>query len=234
MLEMGCRTDGKVAPRMCCISPSVIPQPNDWDTSTTMTGYWRLEDPEQWAPDDALTAFLAGAGRPVVYIGFGSMAAKPAALLAMAAEICTRARCRAVIVAGWTQLDVAAVGGSDDILIVGDVPHDWLFPRVRCVVHHAGIGTMAAALLRRQDAQRGNRQSPPRRGDGREALIHYHGGPITPDTCAIKAWKARHAFISFAHYGQIGLAAEHCQSFAIDNGAFSFWKAGKQTDWKSY
>ena len=72
MLEMGCRTDGKVAPRMCCISPSVIPQPSDWDTLTTMTGYWRLEDPAQWAPDDALTAFLAGAGRPVVYIGFGS------------------------------------------------------------------------------------------------------------------------------------------------------------------
>lgn len=69
---------------------------------------------------------------------------------------------------------------------------------------------------------------------GAQRMIHYHGGPITPDTCAIKAWKARHAFISFAHYGQIGLAAEHCQSFAIDNGAFSFWKAGKQTDWKSY
>ena len=65
-------------------------------------------------------------------------------------------------------------------------------------------------------------------------MIHYHGGPITPDTCAIKAWKGRHAFISFAHSGQIGLAAQHCQSFAIDNGAFSFWKAGKQTDWDSY
>ncbi|ECJ6460203.1 hypothetical protein AIG23_21385 [Salmonella enterica subsp. enterica serovar Newport] len=25
-------------------------------------------------------------------------------------------------------------------------------------------------------------------------MIHYHGGPITPDTCAMKAWKGRHAF----------------------------------------
>ena len=65
-------------------------------------------------------------------------------------------------------------------------------------------------------------------------MIHYHGGPITPDTCAIRAWKSRHAFISFAHPGQIGLASEHCQSFAIDNGAFSFWKAKKQTDWNNY
>ncbi|ELD8288965.1 hypothetical protein QJD89_004630, partial [Salmonella enterica] len=56
-------------------------------------------------------------------------------------------------------------------------------------------------------------------------MIHYHGGPITPDTCAMKAWKGRHAFISFAHSGQINLAAEYCQSFALDNGAFTAWKA---------
>jgi hypothetical protein len=65
-------------------------------------------------------------------------------------------------------------------------------------------------------------------------MIHYHGGPITPDTCAIKAWKGRHAFISYANSSQIGLAAEYSQSFAIDNGAFSFWKAGKITNWLDY
>lgn len=67
-------------------------------------------------------------------------------------------------------------------------------------------------------------------------MIHYHGGPITPDTCAIRAWKGRHAFISFAHSGQINLAAEYCQSFALDNGAFTAWKAaGKnKIDWGDY
>lgn len=67
-------------------------------------------------------------------------------------------------------------------------------------------------------------------------MIHYHGGPITPDTCAIKAWAGRHAFISFAHAGQIGLAAEICQSFALDNGAFTKWKqaGGAPIDWSAY
>ncbi len=67
-------------------------------------------------------------------------------------------------------------------------------------------------------------------------MIHYHGGPITPDTCAMKAWKGRHAFISFSHSGQINLAAEYCQSFALDNGAFTAWKAaGKnKIDWSDY
>lgn len=65
-------------------------------------------------------------------------------------------------------------------------------------------------------------------------MIHYHGVPITPDTCAMKAWRGRHAFISFAHAGQLGLASEICQSFALDNGAFSFWKTGKEVDWTQY
>lgn len=67
-------------------------------------------------------------------------------------------------------------------------------------------------------------------------MIHYHGGPITPDTCAIKAWKGRHAFISFAHTGQLNLASEICQSFALDNGAFTAWKAAgrNKIDWAGY
>jgi UDP:flavonoid glycosyltransferase YjiC (YdhE family) len=32
------------------------------------------------------------------------------------------------------------------IRTVGDIPHAWLFPRVRAAVHHTGAGTSAAAL----------------------------------------------------------------------------------------
>lgn len=69
---------------------------------------------------------------------------------------------------------------------------------------------------------------------GSQRVIHYHGGPITPETCAVKAWSSRHAFISFAHPYQIEIAAMCAQSFALDNGAFSLWKAGKAVDWKAY
>lgn len=33
-----------------------------------------------------------------------------------------------------------------DSIVVGDLPHDWLFPRLAAVVHHAGVGTTAAGL----------------------------------------------------------------------------------------
>ena len=66
-------------------------------------------------------------------------------------------------------------------------------------------------------------------------MIHYHGLPITPDSSAVKAIDAGHAFVSFRHRGQLGVAVECCQSFAIDNGAFSAWKSGEPIlDWTEF
>lgn len=67
-------------------------------------------------------------------------------------------------------------------------------------------------------------------------MIHYHGGPITPETCALRAWRGRHAFVSFEHPGQLDLAASVCQSFALDNGAFSAWRrtGEPRADWGPY
>ena len=63
-------------------------------------------------------------------------------------------------------------------------------------------------------------------------MIHYHGLPITPGTSAVVAVKAGHAFVSFRHPGQLAIAVDVYQSFAIDNGAFSAWKSGEPVrDW---
>jgi hypothetical protein len=34
----------------------------------------------------------------------------------------------------------------ENVFMLGNCPHDWLFPRVSCVVHHGGAGTMAAGI----------------------------------------------------------------------------------------
>ena len=66
-------------------------------------------------------------------------------------------------------------------------------------------------------------------------MIHYHGLPITPATAAASAIDAGHAFVSFAHADQLGIAVECAQSFAIDNGAFSAWRAGNPVDdWSDF
>ena len=57
---------------------------------------------------------------------------------------------------------------------------------------------------------------------------------VTPATAALRTWTGRHAFVSFARPEQLPLAAEVCQSFALDNGAFSLWRAGTPVDWQAF
>mgnify|MGYP003141909847 CR=1 FL=1 len=52
-------------------------------------------------------------------------------------------------------------------------------------------------------------------------MIRYHGGPITPLPAALAAWNGKHAMVSFARDDQIALAADVCQSFVLDNGAYT-------------
>jgi len=50
----------------------------------------------------------------------------------------------------------------------------------------------------------------------------------------IMALQGKHACISFAHAEQIDVAVELCQSYIIDNGAFSAWKQGGLLDLEGF
>jgi len=66
-------------------------------------------------------------------------------------------------------------------------------------------------------------------------MIHYHGTPVggkVPERAHFL--QGRHALISYAHKIDIGLAADVCQSFVLDNGAFTTWKQGKTFDLDGY
>jgi UDP:flavonoid glycosyltransferase YjiC (YdhE family) len=123
-------------------SPAVVPRPADWRPGLDVVGYWWPARAAGWRPPADLVDFLA-AGPPPVFLGFGSMAgANGSRLSALAAGALRRAGVRGVVQAGWAGL--RATGG--DVITVGPVPHDWLFPRMAAVVHHAGAGTSAAGL----------------------------------------------------------------------------------------
>ena len=57
-------------------------------------------------------------------------------------------------------------------------------------------------------------------------MIRYHGGPITPESAALAAWKRSHAMVSFANPQQTELAFAVADSVAIDNGAWPIFSAG--------
>jgi sterol 3beta-glucosyltransferase len=122
-------------------SPAVVPRPADWPAAAYVTGYWWPARPPRWQPPDQLVDFLL-AGPPPVFVGFGSMTPPHERLHDVVSAAIKRAGVRGVVQSGWAEL--GAVG--DDILIVGDLPHEWLFPRTAAVVHHAGAGTTGAGL----------------------------------------------------------------------------------------
>lgn len=125
-------------------SSAVVPTPAEWPEQAHVTGSWFL-DSEDHAPDAALAAFL-DEGEPDLYIGFGSMALGRASheWSAAVAGALRRTGARAVVATGWGGLDADALPPT--ALPVHHVPHDWLFPWVRALVHHGGSGTVAAGL----------------------------------------------------------------------------------------
>lgn len=66
-------------------------------------------------------------------------------------------------------------------------------------------------------------------------MIHYHGTPIggTREDAA-KFLPGRHALVPFAYPTDLGIAAEVCQSFVLDNSAFTHWKKGGMVNVPAY
>jgi len=135
---------GQPVPRLYSYSPLVIPKPADWDAHAHVTGYRFLDHSPDWQPPAALLDFLA-AGPPPVYVGFGSlMPAHAERTTALVLEALRRSGQRGLLAQGWGALQQSDL--PDDVLMLQAAPHDWLFPRMRAVVHHGGAGTTAAGL----------------------------------------------------------------------------------------
>lgn len=136
--------DGAAVPVLYPVSPSIIPRPRDYPDSAHLTGYWFRSSSSDAALPADVSAFLDGDG-PVVYAGFGSMGfGKNAAERGRAMLDAIRAAgARAVVARGWGGLDAAR---ADDVLVIDEMPHELLFPRVSAIIHHGGSGTTAAGL----------------------------------------------------------------------------------------
>lgn len=132
------------APILHGFSRHVVPRPRDWPNWACVTGYWFLDRPVDWTPPARVIDFLRD-GPPPVYIGLGSMAnGDPARFTEMALAALRRSGQRGMLLSGWAGLGQADL--PDEVCLIDDVPHDWLFPQMAAVVHHGGAGTTAAGL----------------------------------------------------------------------------------------
>ena len=127
-------------------SPSLVPKPRDWGPEIDVGGFVFLDLASKFEPSKELSDFL-DAGEPPVYIGFGSIVVddpdKFTDMIFMAAEM---AGVRALVNKGWGGFGRDNANTPENIFMLGNTPHDWLFPRVKAVVHHGGAGTTAIGL----------------------------------------------------------------------------------------
>ncbi|KAI5921686.1 hypothetical protein F4810DRAFT_677383 [Camillea tinctor] len=144
LTEGPCLAETLQIPFTYCWSPSLVPKPADWPEYIDVCGFF-FRDPPQYTPPKDLDDFLRR-GPPPVYIGFGSIVIdNPGEMTRLIVEAVRSTGTRAIISKGWSGLGDES-DSSDDILYLGDCPHEWLFQRVSAVVHHGGAGTTACGL----------------------------------------------------------------------------------------
>ncbi|EMD60710.1 glycosyltransferase family 1 protein [Bipolaris sorokiniana ND90Pr] len=126
-------------------SPSLIPKPKDWGPEIDISGFVFLDLASSFKPPAELQKFLDD-GPPPVYIGFGSIVVDdPDAFTELIFEAVKQVGCRALVSKGWGGFGSNA-DCPDNVFMLENTPHDWLFPRCSAVVHHGGAGTTAIGL----------------------------------------------------------------------------------------
>lgn len=126
-------------------SPGLIPKPADWGPEIDIAGFVFLDLASSFQPPKTLVEFL-DAGEPPVYIGFGSIVVDdPDKFTALIFKAVEKSGVRALVSKGWGGLGDER-NTPENIYMLENTPHDWLFPRVSAVVHHGGAGTTAIGL----------------------------------------------------------------------------------------
>jgi sterol 3beta-glucosyltransferase len=131
-------------PSIYGISSHFLEKPADYPANSHYTGFWTLPSEQPLAQD--LESFIQ-AGEPPLLITFGSMPYDsnldfPKLLHSLSRECNTRI----VVVKGWGLTRMDGLEDSRDIKLIDTAPYDKLMPRVKAVVHHGGVGTIASCL----------------------------------------------------------------------------------------
>jgi sterol 3beta-glucosyltransferase len=136
--------DRRGMPVLYAFSAALLPAASALRDLGEVTGFWFVDESVDPEPPLALREFLA-AGPPPVSIGFSTMIdADPGQRTRLAIDALRRAGVRGLLQGPAEPGHRGSL--PRDVFAVGEVSHQWLFPHCAAVVHHAAVGTTAAAL----------------------------------------------------------------------------------------
>ncbi|CAO2834082.1 unnamed protein product [Amaranthus hypochondriacus] len=126
-------------------SHHVLPKPKDWGPEVDVVGYCFLNLGSNYKPQEELIDWMKKGSKPV-YVGFGSMLLDDSRKTTnIILEALKQTGQRGILDRGWGDLGVSSEL-PDNVFLIENCPHDWLFPQCSSVVHHGGGGTTAAGL----------------------------------------------------------------------------------------
>ncbi|EGW34416.1 uncharacterized protein SPAPADRAFT_149258 [Spathaspora passalidarum NRRL Y-27907] len=138
------------------VSPCILPPAVDFPDWVKVTGYWFLnEGYGDYQPPSDLVGFMRKASedkKKVIYVGFGSIVVKDAKSLTKAVvDAVVKADVRCILNKGWSDRlskdkNEIEIELPKEIFNSGNIPHDWLFPRIDAAIHHGGSGTTGATV----------------------------------------------------------------------------------------
>lgn len=136
------------------VSPTIFPPAIDFSEWTKVTGYWFLDEKNNYKPPEALINFIKKArtlNKKLVYIGFGSIVVDNAyEMTKHIIEGVELSGTYCILNKGWSdrlsEEPSSNIVFPDCIYDSGNIPHDWLFPQIDVAVHHGGSGTTGASL----------------------------------------------------------------------------------------
>lgn len=132
-------------PSLYGISPYYLDKPADYPKDAFFTGFWTSPSLDGLDPD--VTDFLRQGEAPLL-LTFGSMPFVSEIDLPVVLDRLTSAlKIRLIVIKGWGLYDTDILSKNKSIKVISSAPYDKLFPLVKAVIHHGGIGTISACLL---------------------------------------------------------------------------------------
>ncbi len=127
------------------ISDKLFPRPSYWPHQVTVTAFKERNKRRHWQPSPDLSQFLSNHPKPL-YIGFGSMVNdRPKEIGSIILKVTEELNVPVILNSSWGGIELPTTLPTHAYPL-SDIPFDWLFPKVRGVVHHGGAGTTHSAL----------------------------------------------------------------------------------------
>ena len=135
--------DKQQTPTLYCYSQHIFSKPDDWKDNIYVTGYWKSNIDESFVPSNELETFLNNHRDPL-FVSFGSIPINNSDVFYnIFISYCDERKIPLIIGKGWATTNIKS---SSNMIVIDEVPYDYLLNYVKVMVHHGGAGTVSACV----------------------------------------------------------------------------------------